>query len=132
MKGHFGYEKVLSQPSISVAPDETVITHPEPDVLLLNKSGRDIPANEPRPEDISLIVEVSDTTLAYDLGTKAGVYSRAGIAQYLVLDVNGRVVYDHILLANGDYSRVAKVPGDAVTLLHAPDLALVVDDLLLP
>lgn len=56
LKGRFGYEQVLSRTSISVAPNETAVNLPEPDVILLNKSVTTIPADEPRPEDIALII----------------------------------------------------------------------------
>jgi len=54
------------------------------------------------------------------------------VPQYLVIDINGRVVYDHRLTASGTYQRDTRKPGDALTLLNAPHLALTVDDLLLP
>ena len=40
-----------------------------------------------------LIVEVADTTLAYDLTTKAELYATAGIADYWVLDVENRQLH---------------------------------------
>ncbi len=132
LKGHFGNRNVVAEASITVAPGETVIVRPEPDVTLLNKSHLTIPAKEPRPEDILMVIEVSDTTLDYDLRTKSGVYARAGIAQYLVIDIVGRVVYDHRLTASGTYGRDIRKPGDALTLIAAPHLPLTVDDLLLP
>jgi Uma2 family endonuclease len=132
LKGHFGRQNVVTQASITVAPDETVIVRPEPDVTLINKPGTQITTKEPHPEDISLLIEVSDTTLDYDLVTKSGVYARAGVPQYLVIDINGRVVYDHRLTASGTYQRDTRNPGDPVTLIAAPHLPLTVDDLLLP
>ncbi|MBC7807736.1 MAG: Uma2 family endonuclease [Akkermansiaceae bacterium] len=132
MQGHFGVYCAVSQTSITVAPDETALVRPEPDVTLLNKPGTQITTKEPYPEDILLLIEVSDTTLDYDLVTKSGVYARAGVSQYLVIDINGRVVYDHRLTASGEYQRDTRVPGDSVTLVAAPNLTLTVDDLLLP
>ena len=130
---HLGWESILPGCGLFVAPDESDLTCPVPDITILNKPGRTIPGNYPRPEDIRLVVEVSDTTLDYDLKTKAGVYMRAGIAQYFVIDVNGRVVYEHILNpATGGYDRETRNPGDALTLLAAPHLPLTVDDWLLP
>ncbi|MBC8142613.1 MAG: Uma2 family endonuclease [Armatimonadetes bacterium] len=137
--GHFGYERVLEQGSITVAPNETVVVRPEPDIIVLNKSGADIMTNEPSPEDIAFLVEVSYSTLDYDLTTKAGVYARAGIAQYLVVDIAGRVVYAHTLTSgagtapeSGEYERETLAPGDTIVLLAVPQLTVNVDDLLLP
>jgi Uma2 family endonuclease len=35
-----------------------------------------------------LIVEVADTSLGYDLGTKAGIYARLGLAELWVINAN--------------------------------------------
>ncbi len=42
---------------------------------------------------VRLIVEVSDSTLAEDMGKKLRLYAAAGIPKYWVADVNGRVIY---------------------------------------
>ncbi|MBC8138877.1 MAG: Uma2 family endonuclease [Fibrella sp.] len=116
LKGRFGKQNVVTQASIT----------------LLNKPGIQITTKEPHPEDILLLIEVSDTTLDYDLVMKSGVYARAGVPQYLVIDINGRVVYDHRLTESGNYQRDMREPGGSVTLVAAPHLPLTVDDLLLP
>ncbi len=49
----------------------------------------------PQPGDIRLLVEISDTSLKYDLSVKAALYARAGIFEYWVVDVNGRRLIAH-------------------------------------
>lgn len=49
-----------------------------------------------------------------------------------MIDVNNRVIYVHTNTPSGIYQRDTREPGDALTLLNAPHLALTVDDLLLP
>jgi Uma2 family endonuclease len=44
-------------------------------------------------QDILLAVEIADTTLARDLGSKATDYAAAGIAHYWVVDLASRVVH---------------------------------------
>ncbi len=132
LQTNWSYDYLITLCGMTVAPDENDYTCPAPDVLVLNKSGRAIPGDYARPEDIHFLVEVSDTTLDYDLTTKAGVYARAGIAQYFVIDVTGRVVYDHRLTGSGAYARDVYKSGDGLTLVCAPELALRVDDWLLP
>jgi Uma2 family endonuclease len=65
-------------------------SQPEPDLCIA--AGRDIDYRErhPRPEEIRLVVEVSSTTLSDDLGWKLALYARAGVPEYLVIDVAGR------------------------------------------
>lgn len=52
-------------------------------------------ARYPGPRDVVLLVDVSDTTLRFDLNTKATLYARANIQEYWVVDISGRriVVY---------------------------------------
>jgi Uma2 family endonuclease len=62
-------------------------TDPEPDIAVVAGSIRDFDAH---PTFASLVLEVSDSTLAIDLGDKALLYAAAKIADYWVVDVNGR------------------------------------------
>lgn len=63
---------------------------PQPDILLTSAPRGDgfVP-----PSSVALIVEVSATTLEYDLKRKLALYARSGIPEYWVADVNGRVVH---------------------------------------
>ncbi len=68
---------------------------PQPDLSLLGT--RPVPTAEgpPGPEDVLLIVEVSDTTLAYDRDVKLPRYARAGIPEVWIVDLQGRRVESH-------------------------------------
>lgn len=66
------------------------VNMPEPDIVLTTEPTGDGPI--PRAS-VRLIVEVADTTLASDLGRKAMLYARHGIAEYWVVDLSGRTVY---------------------------------------
>lgn len=61
------------------------------------------PGAIPVPRDIVLLVEVSDTTLSFDINDKAALYARAGIADYWVLDVNKRGITVHRCPSEGAY-----------------------------
>lgn len=61
---------------------------PEPDMIVTGFRGEG-----PVPCDlVQIAVEVSDTTLANDLGGKAGLYATARIAEYWVVDLGSRRV----------------------------------------
>jgi Uma2 family endonuclease len=62
------------------------LTNPMPDLAVV--AGQ--PGNHPHPTTAALVVEVADTTLAADTTEKAEKYATAGIADYWVLDLNGR------------------------------------------
>ena len=54
-------------------------TEPQPDLTVLRL--RDYRESLPMPEDVLLLIEVSNTTLAYDRGVKLPLYARAGIRE---------------------------------------------------
>ena len=63
-------------------------SEPEPDILIMQGSGRDF--DEGHPTTAALIVEISDSTLRYDRTIKAGLYARAGVAEYWILNLQAR------------------------------------------
>lgn len=61
------------------------ISEPEPDVAVVSVSPRDYLSKY--PTTATLIVEVSDTTLAYERNQKASLYAKAGIADYWIVNL---------------------------------------------
>jgi len=57
----------------------------------------------PRPEDILLLVEVADNTLAYDRDRKLLLYARFAIPEVWLVDVTGKALIVHRDPANGSY-----------------------------
>lgn len=66
-----------------------------------------------RPDDVVLIVEVSNTSLRYDLGRKARDYAEWGAAEYWVVDVVRRRIVVHRDVVDGRYSSVTAAAMDA-------------------
>ncbi|HZO89994.1 MAG TPA: Uma2 family endonuclease [Chthonomonadaceae bacterium] len=60
----------------------------------------------PCPADLVLVAEVSDTTLRFDLTTKAVLYARAGIREYWVVDIVGRRIDAHRQPATQGYQEI--------------------------
>jgi Uma2 family endonuclease len=77
---------VRVQGTVRLFPD----TMPEPDLAVLRL--RDYRDAHPTPEDILLVIEVAETSLAYDRGEKAALYAEAGIPEYWVADTKGEAV----------------------------------------
>jgi Uma2 family endonuclease len=63
-------------------------SEPEPDVMLLKPAADDYTSRHPQPEDVFLLIEVSDTTLEYDRGEKLPAYGRAGVAEVWIVNLN--------------------------------------------
>ena len=59
---------------------------PEPDLLLYRPGAAD-EEHHVQPADVFLVVEVSQSTLGYDLGSKAKIYEGAKIPEYWVVDL---------------------------------------------
>src|SRR5205085_6847330 len=62
-------------------------SEPEPDIVLAKLPIDKYASGHPSPNDRLLIVEVSDTTLFFDRIEKGMAYSRAGIQQYIIVNV---------------------------------------------
>jgi len=62
-------------------------TDPGPDVVVVTGSRS---SHLRQPTSALLVIEVSDSTIEYDTGDKANLYAAGGIADYWVLDLNGR------------------------------------------
>ena len=110
-------------------------TDPLPDLAVVAGDPRSLTAN---PTTALLVVEVSDTTLAYDTGEKAGLYAAAGIADYWVVDtVNRRIlVYrdptadSNQKYAHGYATTHVLLPGQSLAPLASPGTPVAVNDLL--
>lgn len=101
---------------------------PLPDLAWVRRG--DYSTRHPLPQETLLVVEVSDSTLAYDLGEKAEMYARAGIQDYWVIDVQQQRVIVHRAPANGDFQDVQDQPPKGVLVpLAFPALSLSCADL---
>ena len=75
---------------------------PEPDAVLKRiEPGED--ADGPLVGPQRLVVEVSVSTLPKDLGLKFRDYQRAGVPEYVVIDVDGRRVHWFVRDGNGGF-----------------------------
>lgn len=93
---------LLATPSVDL--DENSV--PEPDIAIARcAEGKGIPVDE-----ILLAVEISDSTLKLDLGTKLRLYSRAGIGEYWVADVARGVLRQHWEPGADGYAQNRDVP----------------------
>ncbi len=102
---------------------------PIPDVMFTYQEQYE--GRHPFPEDLALLVEVSDTSAAYDLGEKALLYAQAGITDYWVVLVNEAAIVRHREPTPEGYQSVARLMGsDVISPLAAPDAAWTVDPLL--
>jgi Uma2 family endonuclease len=68
-------------------PVTTTDSEPEPDVSVVRGRARDYLTRHPLVSDVSLIVEVADSSLSQDRGFKKTIYARAGIVHYWIVNL---------------------------------------------
>lgn len=103
----------------------------QPDLTLLQKTR---PADRvPQPEDASLVIEVSDTSLRYDLEVKLPLYAVSGVREVWIVDLRRDIIRAYTAPSDEGYETVREFRrGDYV--VHAPDsddeIFLSVDEIL--
>lgn len=116
--GRFGERAiVVGQGSIRLAPD----SWPQPDILVLRPRMDYYEQGGPAAGDVLLLVEIADTSLPFDRTEKMRLYARAGIAEYWILDVDGRALEVCRHPAPDGYRDIRRVSSGAVALLAFPD-----------
>src|SRR3712207_6255549 len=95
--------RVASEGSVLLGEGEV----PQPDLIVWEprRTRGPVPG-----ESVRLAVEVSDTTLADDLGPKRALYAAASVPEYWVVNLPARAIHQYWAPADGAYTRSAVVP----------------------
>jgi len=102
---------------------------PQPDLAVVR--ARDYGGSLPGPEDILLLIEVSDTTLNYDRNVKLPLYARAGIAESWIVDLPNEAIERHNDPSEDGYRRMERVGrGRSLSSEALPNLTLRADAVL--
>ena len=104
-------------------------SRPEPDVVLAVPRDHEYTSSAPKPNDILLLIEVADSSLAYDRTEKLSLYAEAGVREYWIVNVRQQCVEVYRApQPNGAYSdaRVLKL-GESLSILALPNISLAVD-----
>ena len=79
---------------------------------------------------VLLAIEVADSSLAYDLGRKIGIYAAFGVPEVWVIDANTLVTHVHRRLAARGYEEISAVgPAETLTAERAPSVAVCLESL---
>jgi Uma2 family endonuclease len=103
---------------------------PEPDVVLADLTRYD-GKRHPRPAEVLLLVEVSDSTVKYDRDRKIPLYAEAGINEVWIVNLPNEIIEIHTKPNVGLY-QIVKIfsRGETLTTDVLPDLSLRVDEIL--
>ena len=106
-------------------------SEPQPDLLLLRPEPAFYATRKAKPDDVLLLVEISDSTLRHDRDVKVPLYARAGIPEVWLLDLRNDRLRVYREPDEGEYRQVTVLTrGDKIAPLAFPDLTLTVDGLL--
>ena len=100
----------------------------QPDLVILapHMDARD--AGVPTAKDVLLVVEVSDSTVTYDCGTKLPLYARHGIAEVWLINLRSSRIEVYRTPADGGYAPMREIgPGESISMLALPDVRLAWD-----
>ena len=80
----------LRPPGWVLRPQSAITTsdsQPEPDYVLARGTIAQFKHHHPQPDEIGLVVEISDSSLLRDTADKTRIYARAGIPAYWVINL---------------------------------------------
>ena len=117
--------EVMEAHPITLADSE-----PEPDIAIVRSPDTLYLDRHPLAEDVYWLIEISDRTLAKDLGIKKKVYGQAGIPEYWVIDVTKRSLKVFKGLREQEYAIEQEYQTGIIIPLAFPNVQISVERLL--
>lgn len=107
---------------------------PEPDIALVRWTAPGSgPTGHATPEDVYLIIELADTSLAFDQGPKLARYAAAGIPEVWIANLRAQEVTAYAEPSGSEYASVRIYrAGESISPRAFPDVALAVSDFMPP
>lgn len=125
---------ILLAKSATVRGQEPIIlarhSEPQPDVAIVKNKEDNYLSSHPQPEDILLIIEISDSTLKYDQNTKLCLYAESKISHYWIFNLVDQQLeiysepYHNLQAKSGYRFKQISLCNEVVTLPFFSDLAL--------
>ena len=115
-----GPDNLYIAPETTLRLDENSFV--EPDFCIFPRS---IFPGDLRGYDVLLAIEISDTSLRYDLGRKIGIYGAYGIPEVWVVNADTLVTHVHRQLGAAGYGAILEArPEEDVTATRAPAISM--------
>ncbi|MDQ3549163.1 MAG: Uma2 family endonuclease [Chloroflexota bacterium] len=100
----------------------------QPDISVVRRQR--YRASHPKPDDVLLLIEVSDTTRSFDLRTKVPLYARTGVPEVWVVDINAQVIHRFRQPEGSAYLLTDQLrSGDTISIDALPHVTLAVADI---
>jgi Uma2 family endonuclease len=103
---------------------------PQPDIALLAPPSAKYRSALPTAADVLLIIEVADSSLAYDRDVKTKIYAAHGIPEMWIQDVQSATLWVYRDPIGDSYSRIISLQkSDSVSLAKLAEAPISVGDL---
>ncbi len=128
------FQQRLGKRLLTSTQNPTVIdefSEPQPDLMLLKLKPDFYRSAHPRPEDILLLVEVSDTTLGYDRGRKLRKYAECEVQEVWIVNLRTMMIEQFRSPSLSEYSVSRNYRRDESIALEAfPEVTFQVEELI--
>lgn len=106
-------------------------SEPEPDIAILKLRNDFYAQALPTAADTLLIIEIGDSSVAFDHDIKLPAYARSGVPEVWLSDIPAQTVTAHTEPISGAYQTVRTYGrGDSIAPFHFSDLSIEVVNLL--
>jgi Uma2 family endonuclease len=106
-------------------------SQPQPDIALVQPRDDFYVHGHPEPEDVLLLIEVSESSLTYDRDVKLPLYARAGIVEVWLVALLPQVVEVYRVPSESGYGEKRTLRrGDSLAPLNLPDAVLSIESIL--
>lgn len=104
---------------------------PEPGIALLHKRSDFYAKSLPTSTDVFLLIEVAETTIAYDRDVKMTLYAEAGIMEVWLVNLKEESIEQYSSPQNGRFGSVETLrKGQSIQSISLEELSLNVNDVL--
>ena len=106
------------------------LSEPQPDLTILKPRADFYATQLPEAADALLLIEVSDSTLAYDRGVKLFLYARYGVAEYWIVNIAARRIEIYREPTGPGYAkRLEAQSGEVISPQAFPDVKVPVREI---
>ena len=118
-----GFWMVVPQNPVQLSAN----SEPQPDLMLVKNRPDFYTRSHPRPDDVFLVIEVSDSSLDFDRSEKLPIYGNAGIAELWIVNLQDRQIEVYrdphftgygtaTILREGDHASPAAFPDAQISV----------------
>ncbi|MGD1702924.1 Uma2 family endonuclease [Dapis sp. BLCC M229] len=106
-------------------------SEPQPDISLLQRRPDFYRTQQPQPENVFLLIEVSDTTIKYDREIKVPLYAENNIVEVWLVNLTEECLEVYRQPTANGYEIVQTFQrGETVTIQALPNVTFTVDEIL--